>query len=157
MVQFQASKSKTSLPPSKRGATFFNIAQFVINQQEKEEALNAKIMSSKLLDKKLKGLEQENQRLLEALKAFGRRSANNATYLPGAGGVAHSSGVVGGGVFGGVNAAPLGISRPFRTVTPLNRKLPEMNQLSVETGNGTLCFVWWLCLVWRLLVFKTTF
>ena len=113
--------------------------------QQKEEALNAKIMSSKLLDKKLKSLQQENQRLLEALKAFGRRSANNAAYHPvaaGGGGVAHSSGVVGGGVFGGVNAAPLGISRPFRTVTPLHRKSPEMNQLSVDVnpGNGKLYF-----------------
>ena len=94
-------------------------------------------MTSKLLDKKLKSLEQENQRLLEALKTFGRRSANNAVHQPGGG-----SGVVSGGggvgsVFGsgGNSGAPLGISRPFRTVTPLHHKSPDMNQLSVDVNS----------------------
>ena len=115
--------------------------------QEKEEALNSKTMSANLLDKKLKGLEGENRRLLDALKAFGRRSLNNAVntnHLVGTGGVGGgmtSGGVIGGvsGVFGAATSTttPLGISRPFRTVTPLHRATPELNQLTVQVNEGT--------------------
>ena len=96
------------------------------------------------MEKKLKGLEGENRRLLETLKTFGRRTANNAANAAQpAGGRLPTSGVIGtggvgaAGVFSGASTAPLGISRPFRTVTPLHRTTPEMTQLNVDVNEGT--------------------
>ena len=96
------------------------------------------------MEKKLKGLEGENRRLLETLKTFGRRTANNAanaTHPAGgapltSGGIS-TGGVGAAGVFSGASTAPLGISRPFRTVTPLHRTTPEMTQLNVDVNERT--------------------
>ena len=122
--------------------------QFLSISKEKRRSSELEDDVSQFIRKEAERTQSENRRLLDALKAFGRRSLNNAVntnHLVGSGGGV-GGGMTSGGVIGGVGGVfgagtstttPLGISRPFRTVTPLHRATPELNQLTVQVNEGT--------------------